>query len=177
MADSTNDPVYNDALILSCLGLVREIALKDYRCAHRGRDDRLDDLVQEGSLGLLDAVRTFRPGRGPFPAWAALYIHAFIRRALQAESHQCDHGASDEGLATVTDSYIGPEVLTRTEEEARAVRAAIADLPDEDKYILLRIYYDGATGAEIAADHGLTPAAISYRKKAALAKARARLRA
>ena len=31
--------------------------------------------------------------------------------------------------------------------EARAVREAMAGLPAEDQYVLLRIFYDGASGA------------------------------
>src|SRR3954467_2309666 len=62
------------AMIESNLGLVHAMAE-----AYRGRGVADDDLVQEGTVGLIQAVSRFAPDRGvkfsPYAAW-------WIRRAL-----------------------------------------------------------------------------------------------
>jgi RNA polymerase sigma factor (sigma-70 family) len=164
-----------DELILSCLDLVKRIAVKDYRRAHRGSDDRLQDLVQEGNLGLIEAATRFRPGGAPFSNWASLHIHAYIRRHLAAEKERPESGCSAEGIDGLVDHRLGCEPMSAA--EADAVREAVADLPIEDQYVLIRIFYDGVHGSEIANDVGLTPSAISTRKTRALAKLRRKLTA
>ena len=55
-----------EALVCEHLGLVRNIARRFCLDA-----DQRDDLVQEGVIGLLKAIRRFDPGRDvPFPAYA-----------------------------------------------------------------------------------------------------------
>lgn len=67
------------ARLVEChLQLVRAIAW-------RYRDDGLplEDLVQEGSIGLLDAIDRFDPGRGPtFESYARFRVRRAIRNAL-----------------------------------------------------------------------------------------------
>jgi RNA polymerase sigma-70 factor (ECF subfamily) len=158
---------------MSCLDLVKKIVSTDYRRAHRGNQDRIQDLIQEGSLGLIDAAARFRPQRGPFSNWAALHIHAAIRRSLGSERRQPEAGSTDAGLAGVIDHRAGSDPSI----DARAVRAAIADLPAADQYVLMRIFYDGASVGEVAAEHDVTPGAISHRKTRSLARLRKRLTA
>src|SRR5262249_48985894 len=50
-----------------------------------GRGLPLQDLIEEGNLGLLRAVARFDPGRGTrFAAYAACWVRQAIRRALAA---------------------------------------------------------------------------------------------
>jgi RNA polymerase sigma-B factor len=70
------------ALVAEHLGLVRGIARRF------GADaDQRDDLVQEGMVGLLKAIRRFDPGRGvPFPVYAATAVTGEIRHHLRDRS-------------------------------------------------------------------------------------------
>lgn len=64
------------------LDLVRSIASR-----YRGYGLPLDDLVQEGSIGLLDAIDHFDPSRGaPFEAYARFRVRRAIRNALTDQS-------------------------------------------------------------------------------------------
>jgi len=84
----------------------------------------LDDLIQEGSLGLLAAARTYDPTRGvPFTAYARLPIKHAICRALSADAR-----ASFLPLAEPDDG--GSDAADRLHDaEARAaVRQAVAGL-------------------------------------------------
>lgn len=73
-------------LIVSNMGLVNSIA-KEYR--RRARFLGLDDLIQEGTFGLMRAAELFDPSRGSnFGTFAYLWIKQAIRRALICKEHQ-----------------------------------------------------------------------------------------
>jgi RNA polymerase sigma-B factor len=71
-----------DALVTEHLGLVRRIARR-----HAAREEDVDDLFQEGVVGLLKALRRFDPERGvPFRAYAAIVVEGEIRHHLRDRS-------------------------------------------------------------------------------------------
>ncbi len=71
-----------EQLALHNLGLVVSVAAN-----FRGRGIRLDDLVQEGSCGLVKAVERFDPERGHrFCTYAIWWIRAYVTRALRRGS-------------------------------------------------------------------------------------------
>jgi RNA polymerase sigma-32 factor len=75
----TGDPEAANKLITSNLRLVVKIAL-DF---HQSWSKNFMDLVQEGNLGLLQAVNRFDPDRGTkFSYYAAFWIKAYIMKYL-----------------------------------------------------------------------------------------------
>ena len=61
------DTAARDILLENNLGFIRKIALEQYRSMGLDENDigmDLDDLVQEGSIGLLNAIPLFDAGRG-----------------------------------------------------------------------------------------------------------------
>ena len=77
-AAQCGDRTAREQLAASALGLIRSIA------SHYGNLGLpLDDLVQEGALGFLDAVDRYDPGRGAsFETYARFRIRSAIRNAL-----------------------------------------------------------------------------------------------
>ena len=70
--------VSREQVVTSYLGLVRSVASR-----YRDLGLPFDDLVQEGSLGLLEAIDRFDPSRGtPFDGYARFRIRRAIRNAL-----------------------------------------------------------------------------------------------
>lgn len=68
-----------DALVRHNLRLVVSIAR-----AYQGRGLSLEDLIQDGNLGLMRAARLFDPGRAVrFSTYATYHIRQAIRRGLQ----------------------------------------------------------------------------------------------
>ena len=71
-----------EALVSEHLGLVERIARLNARHA-----DQVDDLVQEGVVGLLKAIRRYEPGRGvPFQAYARAVVTGEILHHLRDRS-------------------------------------------------------------------------------------------
>ena len=73
----TADPAIQRRLVESNLRLVLKLA----RQLDRTRGRTFDDLVQEGTLGLLEAIRRFDPGKGArLSTYAAFWIRAYIMK-------------------------------------------------------------------------------------------------
>jgi RNA polymerase sigma factor (sigma-70 family) len=114
-----------EAMIESNLGLVHSAAQ-----AYRGRGVPYDDLVQEGTLGLMQAVERFDPARGvKFSTYAAWWIRGALTDALrQAPAIRLPEKAQ-RGLAAVkrAESDLrdpGPQAIAeRTGLGARRVRS------------------------------------------------------
>jgi RNA polymerase primary sigma factor len=68
--------------------LVEELLPMIRRMARRyaGRGVTLDDLVNDGVLGLLRAVVGYDPGKGSFAAWARLWIRQSLQQAVAERS-------------------------------------------------------------------------------------------
>lgn len=77
-AAQRGDRTARDELVSSNLGLVRSVAAR-----YRDLGLPLDDLVQEGAIGLLDAIDHYDPGRGAsFVSYSRFRIRRAIRDAL-----------------------------------------------------------------------------------------------
>ena len=109
----------------------------------------LDDLVQIGVLGLIDAAARYQPWRGvPFRAYARHRIRGAILDALRGRDPQPLDDGDD-----VADARAGPDEIVEMRERSDAVDAAIEDLtPRQARVIELR-YGKGLTQA--AADERL----------------------
>jgi RNA polymerase sigma factor for flagellar operon FliA len=76
-------PALEEAVVTANLGLVRFIAARI--ASSLPVQIELEDLVQTGTLGLIDAVRRYDPSKGiPFPAYARYRIRGAILDALRA---------------------------------------------------------------------------------------------
>lgn len=72
----------SDKLVSDNMGFVVSVAR-----SFAGRGLSLDDLIAEGTLGMLEAARRFDAGRGtPFTAYAAPFVRAAMRHAVDEEN-------------------------------------------------------------------------------------------
>ncbi len=72
------DQIAREELILSNQGLVYFIARK-----YNVPGLPLNDLVQEGNIGLMRAAENFDPGKGKFGTYAFWWVKAYILRAIK----------------------------------------------------------------------------------------------
>ena len=71
-----------NTLVEKNLGLVRKIIRQDYYQNHESGMTE-DDLMQEGSIGLMKAIERFDSTRGRFSTYAWIWIRQSISRALE----------------------------------------------------------------------------------------------
>jgi len=129
-----------DTLATSNLALVISVAKK---FADRGA--RIEDLVQEGNIGLLKAIEHYDPRKGTrFATYAVWWIRAYIQRFLQDNRSQVRGGEGqrasmsdlsldmtidEEGevshLERLVDEKANPENDYLTDEHDRDVREAL----------------------------------------------------
>ena len=129
-AAQRGDPYSREMLVASHLGLVRSVASR-----YRDLGLPFDDLVQEGSLGLLDAIEQYdRSHRSSFESYAGFRVRRAIRNAL-------------------TDQARLIRLPKQMVERRRAIARAEARLAAEASG-------RPPTPAELAVDTGLTVAAV-----------------
>ena len=89
----------------------------------RGRADFMD-LVQEGSAGLVEAVKRFDPGRGvKLATYARWWIRAYVLRHLMETSHIVDPGSTREGRRNFFARSLPPDLSLDAPVRARADEA------------------------------------------------------
>jgi RNA polymerase primary sigma factor len=83
-------------LVLCNLPLVVSVAKKFVRSGAR-----LDDLIQEGNIGLLKAIEHYDPRKGTrFATYAVWWIRAYIQRFVKDTRSQVRGGESERGSLT-----------------------------------------------------------------------------
>lgn len=104
------DTAARDILLEKNLGFIRKIALEQYR--NMGLDENdigidLDDLMQEGSIGLLNAIPLFDAGRGmKFLTYAAPALRNARRTASAPPSVYLSNGWWIRKTAPASREYI-----------------------------------------------------------------------
>ena len=151
-----------------------------------------DELVSLGALGWAEARVRFDPSRGvPFAGFAAMRIRGAIldglragdtltrgerRRARQESTPSAPRIVSDndelEAAAAPQDGDVS-DVLAQ-EEMVEELRAALATLPERERYILSRHFFDDVPMRAVGAELGVTESRISQIVTAAVGRLRAR---
>ncbi len=143
---------------LTCL--VHRHAPMVQRLAARFRGPWLDaeDLAQEGLLGLLSAVRTFRPGGGAsFATYAAVCVrHRILSAVRHAGSlRQVPPSALEsldsEDAAELTNGQAEPENILLEREETARLRERLKSTLTDLEYRVLMLYLNGYSYEGIAA--------------------------
>jgi RNA polymerase sigma-32 factor len=132
---TSRDPKDADRLVLANLRLVFSICTE---LSGRGCADFMD-LVQEGSAGLVEAVKRFDPGRGvKLATYARWWIRAYVLRHLMETSHIVDPGSTREGRRNFfarslpTDLSLDAPVRARADEGGAAVNSILSTIAADD---------------------------------------------
>jgi len=118
-----------------------------------------EDLIQEGMLGLLSAIRGFDEARGvKFETFAELCVRRRIISAVRAAASRHDKRSDvplDAQLLTENDfhgAYLrDPEELVIARERVRELTDKIHDSLSKYEATVLGLYLDGLTYTEMAA--------------------------
>ena len=133
-----------------------------------------EDLVQEGMIGLLDAVRSFDPERGAsFEAYASLCIRRRMISAIRAASAQKHAPLNDSvPIEEYGTAEPDPETAMIHREDFKVLMEALETALTPAEQAVLTLYLDGFSYREISQRIGKPPKSVDnavqrIRRKAA----------
>ena len=138
-----------------------------------------EDVAQEVFLRLWRRPQSYDPARGRFLSWLmsitrnrAIDERRRITRRLKVEDGSGDATAGLQSLDRLDD----PELAASIGDERRAVRAAMATLPDAQRRVIELAYFAGLTQTEIAELTATPLGTVKTRVRLAMNKLRVALR-
>lgn len=135
----------------------------------KGRQDYFDDMVSEGFLGLINAVKTFSPQKGTFRTYAATCISNKIKTALKKTA------SADSDYSQTYDIPAGdfsPEELLLFKERSGEIKKAMINLLSTREFSVLMLYTASYSYADISKELQLDEKAVDN----ALQRARKKLK-
>jgi RNA polymerase sigma-70 factor (ECF subfamily) len=137
---------------------------------------RAEEVAQEVFLKVWRRPASYVPGRGPFATWLLSVAHHRAVDELRARRHDplpidCLDGAG----ADVADERDELDELAWLHERRRAVRGALAVLPEPQRAAIELAYFGGLTQREIADRLGEPLGTIKTRMRLAMQKLRGAL--
>ena len=129
----------------------------------------IEDLIQEGMIGLYKAVLSSQPGRGaPFSSFAALCVVRQIQSAIKAASRNKHmplntslplHTSDTQNHEDLPDRHT-PETLVLAQESFQDIGRFIQQNLSKLEYSVLMLYMGGESQSQIAQSLGKTPKSI-----------------
>ena len=149
LSKNSNEDAFRE-LVLRYLYLIRSVALN-----YRGSGLEPDDLIQEGLLGLLSAVKTCDDSKGTFKAYAGVCVKnkilSAVRFALSDKNKILnDSVLFDDESGLPADYFSEPEAVVLSKESAERLKAAIRENLTELEQNVLSLYLLGYSYAEIS---------------------------
>lgn len=132
--------------------------------------DLAEEVVQDVFAQVWREATRYDAARASVAGWIVLLTRtrAIDRlRARRARPDQ-DRGVEPAGVPALTTPDRSPEQVAISSEDARSVRAALEQLPEEQRSLVDLAYYEGLTHSEIAARTGVPLGTIKTRLRTAM---------
>lgn len=133
-----------------------------------------DDLVSEGFLGLLSAIRSYNPEKGSFAAFASACISNKMRSAAaKSSANSLLSTPLDESfLEEISDGNPATEDLIILKEQNNEMLKQVDELLSEREREVFYLYISAYSYTQIAEKLGISPKAVDN----AITRAKAKLR-
>jgi RNA polymerase sigma-70 factor (ECF subfamily) len=109
-----------------------------------------DDVMQEAFMSIWRSRDRYEPERGSLRSWILGIVHHRALDVLRRNSVHDRRRASAEGLEETHEAAERTDVEVARRDEARAIRAAIEELPDKQGQVIQLAYFGGFTHNQIA---------------------------
>ena len=131
-----------------------------------------EDVVQEAFLSLWRSGARYDRGRGSVRAWVLGIVHNRAIDSLRRRTVRDRGRVSDAGIEERVAAPERTDVEVARRDEAREVRDALEQLPDEQRRAIELAYFGGLTHVQIASMLELPVGTIKGRMRLGLAKMR-----
>jgi RNA polymerase sigma-70 factor (ECF subfamily) len=128
-----------------------------------------EDVLQEVFLQVWQRAGSFDAGRGRAFTWLVTLARSrAIDRLRAVDSRERAAQRSADGAPPAAAQVPGAEEEASQAERAEAVRAALAELPEEQRQVLVLAYLEGMSQSEIAAAKGQPLGTVKTRTRTGL---------
>jgi RNA polymerase sigma factor (sigma-70 family) len=136
-----------------------------------------EEIVQEAFMAVWRNPGAYDPDRGSVRAWLmGMVHHRAVDLVRREESHRRRAEASiPEAIHDVADHADDVVEQVGLPEERRIVRAALDELPEEQRAVLTLMYFDGLSQSQIAERTGLPLGTVKSRTLLGMRRMRASL--
>jgi len=134
-----------------------------------------EDVTQDIFVQVWRQAANYDTSRGSPEAWIMMIARTRILDRLRSRNSGIILKPVGDNLPDAPDAEDWPEDLAITHEEAAAVRKALAELPDDQKYAIELAFFDGLTHVEISEKLSVPLGTIKTRIRLGLIKIRDRL--
>ena len=136
-------------------GLFRRYAPSAMAVARRvvGQPYLAEEAVQEGFLALWRNPSAYEEMRGSVKAWLMATVHnraVDLVRREQTQRRRAEQAQPDEDVVTLEDPADRVVDEIGLPEERKAVRAALEELPPEQRQVIELMYFDGLSQTRVA---------------------------
>lgn len=156
-----------EALFARYAGRIKAFLMRSGAAAHDA-----DELAQEVMVAVWRAAASYDPVKAAPSTW--IFAIARNRRIDMIRRARRPEPDPEDPLFQPDPAPDGLAALDMVERE-RMVRAVLADLPEEQRAVLVAAFYDGLTHAEIAARTGLPLGTVKSRIRLAFGHLRGAL--
>ncbi len=148
-----------------------------YSLAYRmcGQRTVAEDVVQEAFLSLWRSGTRYDAARGSVRSWVLTAVRNRAIDAFRRESVTTGRDVADEEATARLPAEERTESEVERREDARRIRAALGELPHEQRQVIELAYFGGFSHSEIAGMLGLPAGTVKGRMRLGLTKMRGAL--
>ena len=140
-----------------------------------GRQAMAEDIVQEAFMSLWRSGARYDRERGSVRSWVLGAVHNRAIDAFRREAVRPTLNVGDEMITEKLEAGERTEHQVEQRDEARQVRSALVELPDEQRHVIELAYFGGFTHSEIAEMLQLPAGTVKGRMRLGLSKLRVSL--
>ncbi len=137
-----------------------------------GRTAMAEDIVQEAFVSLWRSGARYDRERGSVRSWVLRAVHNRAIDAFRREAVRPTVDVEHEDLAERLAAPERTDQQVENRDEARRIRSALGDLPDEQRHVIELAYFGGFTHSQIADMLQLPTGTVKGRMRLGLSKLR-----
>lgn len=137
-----------------------------------GRRAMAEDVVQEAFVSVWRGGGRYDPGRGSVRSWLLGVVRNRAIDAFRRETVAAGRDVRDDAAVARVPASARTDAEAERRDEARQVRGALDELPEEQRQVIELAYFGGFTHAEISEMLSLPAGTVKGRMRLGLTKLR-----
>jgi RNA polymerase sigma-70 factor, ECF subfamily len=137
-----------------------------------GRKSTAEDVVQEAFLSLWRSGARYDRRRGSVRSWVLGVVHNRAIDLFRRDSVRAGRDVNAEGLVELMRAPDDTPADVQRREDAEEIRAALKELPSDQRHVIELAYFGGFSHSQIATMLELAPGTVKGRMRLGLTKLR-----